>query len=93
MDLKHEDLVGALPSNDGEIPNNGIEDDGNGWNFHDDNNDPSPGYLLDSHGTQVAGPAAATGNNGKGIASCAFGCKLMPLKVLRGTPGRRKRMC
>ncbi|MCL5280776.1 MAG: S8 family serine peptidase [Planctomycetes bacterium] len=97
MDLKHEDLKGALPSNTGEIPNNGIDDDGNGWkddangwNFHDDNNDPSPGYLLDNHGTQVAGLAAATGNNGKGIAGCAFGCKLMPLKVLRGDPREEK---
>lgn len=97
MDLKHEDLKGALPSNTGEIPNNGIDDDHNGWaddvngwNFHDDNNDPSPGYLLDSHGTQVAGLAAATGNNGKGIAGCAFGCKLMPLKVLRGDPREEK---
>jgi subtilisin family serine protease len=97
MDLKHEDLKGALPSNTGEFPNNGIDDDRNGWkddvngwNFHDDNNDPSPGYLLDSHGTQVAGLAAATGNNGKGIAGCAFGCRLMPLKVLRGDPREEK---
>ena len=97
MDLKHEDLKGALPSNTGEFPNNGIDDDRNGWkddvngwNFHDDNNDPSPGYLLDDHGTQVAGLAAATGNNGKGIAGCAFGCKLMPLKVLRGDAREEK---
>jgi subtilisin family serine protease len=97
MDLKHEDLKGALPPNTGEVPNNGIDDDGNGWkddvngwNFHDDNSDPSPGYLLDSHGTQVAGLAAATGNNGKGIAGCAFGCRLMPLKVLRGDPREEK---
>jgi subtilisin family serine protease len=97
MDLKHEDLKGALPSNTGEVPDNGLDDDGNGWtddangwNFHDDNSDPSPGYLLDNHGTQVAGLAAATGNNGKGIAGCAFGCKLMPLKVLRGDPREEK---
>ncbi len=97
MDLKHEDLKGALPSNTGEVPGNGIDDDRNGWkddvngwNFHDDNNDPSPGYVLDNHGTQVAGLAAATGNNGKGIAGCAFGCKLMPLKVLRGDPREEK---
>jgi subtilisin family serine protease len=91
MDLQHEDLQGALPSNAGEIPDNGIDDDHNGWtddvngwNFHDDNNNPNPGSLYDSHGTQVAGVAAATGNNGIGIAGCAFGCKLMPLKVLEG---------
>jgi hypothetical protein len=97
MDLKHEDLKGALPSNAEEIPGNGLDDDrngwtddANGWNFHDDNNNPNPGYLYDSHGTQVAGVAAATGNNGKGIAGCAFGCKLMPLKVLGGDPREEK---
>jgi len=97
MDLAHEDLKGALPSNPGETAGNGIDDDHNGWiddtsgwNFHDDNNNPNPGYLYDSHGTQVAGVAAATGNNGKGIAGCAFGCKLMPLKVLEGDPREEK---
>jgi subtilisin family serine protease len=97
MDLKHEDLRDALPSNTGEIPDNGRDDDGNGWvddatgwNFHDNNNNPSPGYFYDNHGTQVAGVAAATGNNGKGIAGCAFGCRLMPLKVLAGDPFEEK---
>jgi subtilisin family serine protease len=97
MDLKHEDLKGALPSNAGEIAGNGLDNDHNGWvgdvngwNFHDDNNDPGPGYLFDSHGTEVAGVAAATGNNGIGIAGCAFGCKLMPLKVLEGDPRQEK---
>jgi len=97
MDLKHEDLRGALPSNAEEIAGNGVDDDHNGWkddvngwNFHDDNNNANPGYQYDSHGTQVAGLAAATGNNGKGIAGCAFGCKLMPLKVLEGDPREEK---
>jgi subtilisin family serine protease len=90
MDCRHEDLIGALPSNAGEIADNGQDDDGNGWkddvngwNFHDDNNNPNPASLWDDHGTQVAGVAAATGNNGKGGVGCAFGCKLMPLKVIR----------
>lgn len=91
MDLKHEDLKGALPSNAGEVPDNGVDDDHNGWkddvsgwNFHDDNSNPNPASPYDNHGTQVAGVAAATGDNGVGIAGCAFGCKLMPLKVLDG---------
>jgi subtilisin family serine protease len=97
MDLNHEDLKGALPSNAGEIAGNGVDDDHNGWiddvngwNFHDDNNNPNPTSLYDAHGTQVAGVAAATGNSGKGIAGCAFGCKLMPLKVLEGDPRQEK---
>lgn len=97
MDLKHEDLVGALPSNTGEIPGNGIDDDDNGWiddadgwNWHDNDNNPNPGYVYDNHGTQVAGVIAATGNNGKGVAGCAYGCKLMPLKVLEGDPREEK---
>jgi subtilisin family serine protease len=97
MDLQHEDLKGALPSNAGEVAGNGVDDDHNGWtddlngwNFHDDNNNPNPASPYDNHGTQVAGVAAATGNNGKGIAGCAFGCKLMPLKVLEGDPREEK---
>jgi len=97
MDLRHEDLVGALPGNAREIPGNDRDDDGNGWkddangwNFHEDNNNPHPNSRYDNHGTQVAGVAAATGNNGKGIAGCAFGCKLMPLKVLGGDPRDQK---
>jgi subtilisin family serine protease len=91
MDLRHEDLKDALPSNAAETPGNGLDDDRNGWkddasgwNFRDDNHNTNPGYPFGSHGTQVAGVAAATGNNGKGIAGCAWGCKLMPLKVLGG---------
>ena len=91
VDILHEDLRDALPANTGEIAGNGLDDDGNGWtddvngwDFHDDDDDPRPGYFFDTHGTQVAGVVAATGDNGKGVAGCAYGCRLMPLKVLRG---------
>ncbi len=97
IDHRHEDLQDALPSNAAEVPDNRLDDDRNGWkddacgwNFHDDNNNANPGYPYNSHGTQVAGVAVATGDNGKGIAGCAFGCKLMPLKVLGGDPGQDK---
>jgi subtilisin family serine protease len=31
VDLSHPDLVSSLWTNPGEIPGNGIDDDGNGW--------------------------------------------------------------
>jgi len=41
----------------------------------------------DSHGTKVAGIAAATGNNGRGVAGIAWNVKIMPIKVLDCGPG------
>lgn len=50
---------GAIWTNSGEIPNNGLDDDGNGfvddvygWNFVNNSNDPMDD---DNHGTHVAG--------------------------------------
>ncbi len=37
------------------------------------------------HGTHVAGIAAAVGNNGNGIAGVAWGCEIMPVKVLNSS--------
>jgi subtilisin family serine protease len=63
---------------------NGYIDDYHGWDFYDEDNDPNPVDENDSHGTTVAGVVAAKGNNGIGVAGCAFDCKLLPLKVSRG---------
>jgi subtilisin family serine protease len=90
VEIDHEDLKDALPSNTGEICGdakdndlNGWQDDCNGWDFYDNDNNPSPSDKDENHGTQVAGIAVATGNNGKGVAGAAFGCRLMPLKVFK----------
>jgi subtilisin family serine protease len=37
------------------------------------------------HGTAVAGAIAATGNNGLGAAGVAFGCRVLPVKVMGPT--------
>jgi len=49
-----------------------------GWNFYDNNADTSDVY---GHGTAVAGTAAASSNNSKGVASPAWGCLIMPIRI------------
>lgn len=49
-----------------------------GWNFYDNNSDTHDVY---GHGTAVAGTAAASSNNSLGVASVAWGCMIMPLRV------------
>lgn len=68
--LDHPDLVGALWSNPGEIPGNGLDDDANGyvddvvgWDFIDDDNDPVTG-PSDDHGTNSAGLIVGDGSGG-----------------------------
>ncbi len=49
-----------------------------GWNFYNNNDNTSDVF---GHGTSVAGSAAAAANNSIGIASVAWGCEIMPLRV------------
>jgi thermitase len=49
-----------------------------GWNFYDNNADTSD---VHGHGTGVAGAAAATLNNGAGVASVAGGATIMPVRI------------
>jgi len=89
-DIDHEDLVTKIWANDGEIPGNGIDDDGNGyvddiygWDFESTDNDPRG---TNNHGTACAGLAAAETNNWKGIAGVCWAGKIMPLKIGTGAP-------
>lgn len=89
VDQTHEDLEGSLFARTTEIPNNGLDDDDNG--YVDDHigcnlaaeidGDPGSTYHGDSHGTEVAGIVGATWNNATGIAGVAARCKIFPLKV------------
>jgi thermitase len=86
IDLNHPDLAGKLWVNPGEIPGNGIDDDGNGkvddvngWDWVNNDNVPQDDI---GHGTHVAGIAAAATNNGTGVAGVCPNCRVMALKVL-----------
>lgn len=96
VDLTHSDLAYKIWRNTGEIALNGLDDDGNGYeddvngyDFGDIDADPNPEPIFDAvngvdvgwHGTFVAGLAAASTNNGTGVAGLAWNCRVMPLKV------------
>ncbi len=95
VDLSHPDLKDKIWVNQGEKANdssdndrNGYRDDINGWDFVDNDSDPSPsfdaGYNQDAvkHGTIVAGIAAASTNNQQGIAGLSWFSQIMSLRVL-----------
>lgn len=92
LDITHPDIVPNLWTNPGEVPNNGIDDDNNGYiddvhgyDFvHDDGNPDD----REGHGTHVAGTAAARGDDGYGVVGAAFDAKIMGLKFMdRGAGG------
>ncbi|NTU98941.1 S8 family serine peptidase [Candidatus Falkowbacteria bacterium] len=103
VDINHQDLKNNIWVNTDEIPNNGKDDDNNGfiddvngWDFVNKTADPRPkfqagftGEVL--HGTVVAGIAAAEGNNAAGVTGVAWRSRIMPLKILNdkgeGTAG------
>ncbi len=49
-----------------------------GWNIYNNNSDTSDVYQ---HGTVVAGTAAAASNNSQGVASIAWNCPIMPIRI------------
>ena len=92
VDIDHPDLKDNIWINPGEIPNNDIDDDENGfvddiygWNFENDSNEVTPGeddwWDIAGHGTNVAGVIAAVGNNGQGVSGINWQCSIMALRL------------
>ncbi len=84
--LNHPDLSANIWVNPGEVAGNGVDDDGNGyvddvngWDFYNDDNNPSD---SDGHGTHTAGTVGAVGNNGTGVTGVNWACKLAALRFL-----------
>lgn len=74
--VTHEDLRDNMWVNIDEIPDNGLDDDGNG--YVDDIHgygfvNYTPTIIPGDHGTHVAGTIAANTNNGLGVAGVAGG--------------------
>lgn len=95
IDYTHEDLSGNIWTNYGEIANNGVDDDGNGyvddvygWNFYNNSNKVYTG-SEDDHGTHGAGTIIASADNGTGIAGIvqSDNVKVMSVKALGGQEG------
>ena len=89
----HVDLSANAGINPGEIPGNGLDDDGNGykddvygWDFDGNNNTVYDG-TVDDHGTHVAGTIGAVGGNGIGVAGVNWNVKMMNAKFLGATGG------
>ncbi len=82
----HPDLAANMWTNPGEIPGNGVDDDGNGlvddvygYDYANSDGNPMDDY---GHGTHVAGIIGAVGDNGIGVAGLSWNVKIMALKFL-----------
>jgi subtilisin family serine protease len=88
FDQTHEDLAGNVWKNNNEIPDNGIDDDANGyiddylgWSVTKQTDEFDKG----SHGLAVCGIVGAVGNNNIGVSGMNWKVKVMHIEYGTGT--------
>jgi|GEM_PF-1316217 len=91
VDYNHPDLVANMWKNLGEIANNGLDDDGNGYvddvyGYDFFSNDPDP-MDENNHGTHCAGTIGGVGNNSVGVVGVNWNVKIMALRFLGPSGG------
>lgn len=89
LNFTHPDLQGLAWANPGEIPGDGLDNDGNGriddvpgWDFVNADNDPTDDHA---HGSHVTGIIAANRGNGTGVAGMLNGVKILTCKLLNSS--------
>ncbi|MCB9061926.1 MAG: S8 family serine peptidase [Halobacteriovoraceae bacterium] len=92
VDYNHDDLKANMWINHNEIPDNNIDDDGNGYvddiygidTLNRDADDKASSDPMDAHyhGTHVAGTIGAVQNNRTGIPGVAPRVKIMAIKTV-----------
>lgn len=84
ISANHPDLIPNLWINEGEIPGNGRDDDGNGYvdDVHGFDFWGDEGDVTDEngHGSHLAGIIGAAGNDGFGVAGINWNVRILPLK-------------
>ncbi len=88
VDYTHDDMKNQMWINPGEIADNGIDDDGNGYiddiygyDVVNADSDPMDDHL---HGTHCAGTIAAEANNNYGMVGVNPNAKIMAVKIFKG---------